>query len=414
MSKARTGMIAALDIGTTKVCCFIAEHTDDARLQITGVGHQACRGLRSGAIVDMETVRTAILAAVHGAEQMAGETIHGVFVNVSGGRPSSNAFAVEVPITGHEVDQGDVRRVLEQGRQRVGSDDREILHSIPVGFRIDGSRGIRDPRGMYGERLGVEVHVITAAAGPVRNVATCISACHLDVDAFVVTPYASGLACLVDDELSLGVTVIDMGGGTTSIAVFDDGELVHADSVPIGGQHVTTDIAHGLSTPLADAERIKTVYGSAIAMSADEREVIDVPQVGEDEHTQPNHVPKSLLVGVIQPRVEEIFEMVRARLETSGLFSGASRRVVLTGGASKLTGVRELATLVLDRQVRVGRPLAFRGLAEATSGPAFSTCAGLLEYAVQKHAGGPSRIAGNFGEPRGLIGRIGQWLHENI
>ncbi len=414
MSKARTGMIAALDIGTTKVCCFIAEHTDDGRLQVTGVGHQACHGLRSGAIIDMEAVRSAILAAVHGAEQMAGETLRSVFVNVSGGQPSSNAFAVEVPIAGHEVSQGDVRRVLEQGRQNIGQGDRETLHSIPVGFRIDGNRGIRDPRGMHGERLGVDVHVISAAAGPVRNVATCISACHLDVDAFVVTPYASGLACLVDDETTLGVTVIDMGGGTTSIAVFDDGELLHADSVPIGGQHVTTDIAHGLSTPLADAERIKTVYGGAIAVSADEREVIDVPQIGEDEHTHPNHVPKSLLVGVIQPRVEEIFEMVRARLEISGLFSGASRRVVLTGGASQLNGLRELAALVLDRQVRVGRPLAFRGLAEATSGPAFSTCAGLLEYAVQKHAGGPSRVTGNFGEPRGLIGRIGQWLHENI
>ncbi len=414
MSKARTGMIGALDIGTTKVCCFIAEHTDDGRLRVTGVGHQACHGLRSGAIIDMETVRTAILAAVHGAEQMAGETIRSVFVNVSGGRPSSNAFAIEVPIAGNEVNQGDVRRVLEQGRQHIGEGDRETLHSIPVGFRIDGNRGIRDPRGMHGERLGVDVHVISAAAGPVRDVATCISACHLDVDAFVVTPYASGLACLVDDETTLGVTVIDMGGGTTSIAVFDDGELLHADSVPIGGQHVTTDIAHGLSTPLADAERIKTVYGGAIAVSADEREVIDVPQIGEDQHTHPTHVPKSLLVGVIQPRVEEILEMVRARLETSGLFSGASRRVVLTGGASQLNGLRELAALILDRQVRIGRPLAFRGLAEATSGPAFSTCAGLLEYAVQKHAGGPSRVSGNFGEPRGLIGRIGQWLHENI
>lgn len=414
MSKAKTEIVAALDIGTTKVCCFIALRDEDDELRVKGVGHQPCQGLRSGAIVDMETVRHAILAAVHGAEQMAGETIRSVFVNVSGGRPSSRAYAAEIPIAGREVSHGDVRRVLDAGRQYAVADDRETLHSIPTGFRIDGNRGIRDPRGMYGDRLGVDVHVITAAASPVRNIATCVSGCHLDIEAFIVTPYASGLACLVEDEMILGVTVIDMGGGTTSIAVFDDGELIHADSVPLGGQHVTTDIAHGLSTPLAQAERIKTQFGAAVAMSADEREVIDVPQIGEEEHTHPNHVPKSLLVGIIQPRIEETFEMVRARLEDGGQYSGASRRVVLTGGASQLAGLRELAALVLDRQVRVGRPQALSGLAEATSGPAFSTCAGLLEYAAWKHAEGSGGVARKFAEPRGVFGRIGNWLHENL
>lgn len=407
-------MIAALDIGATKVCCFIAMRDEDGEIRVAGVGHQPCRGLRSGAIVDMEAVRGAILSAVHSAEQMAGETIRGVFVNISGGRPCSDSIAAEVMIAGHEVSHGDVRKVLEEGRNHLANGERETLHSIPVGFRIDGSRGIRDPRGMYGQRLGVDVHVITAAAGPVRNVVTCASGCHLDIEALVVTPYASGLACLVEDETTLGVTVIDMGGGTTSIAVFDDGELIHADSVPLGGMHVTTDIAHGLSTPLAQAERIKTVFGSAVVMSSDDREVIDVPRIGEDEHTHPNHMPKSLLVGVIQPRVEETFEMVRARLEGAGLFSGASRRVVLTGGGSQLSGVRELAALVLDRQVRVGRPIALKGLADAASGPAFSTCAGLLEYAANKHGDRLGPVAARFGEPRGLIGRIGNWFHENL
>jgi len=414
MTKTGGSIIAALDVGSTKVCCFIASYAEDGGLRVIGAGYQPCQALRAGAIVDMGAVRSAILTAVHGAEQMADETIRSVFVNVSGGRPASDAFAAEVSIAGHEVSSGDIRRVLEQGRAHNDRGDRELIHSIPVGFRIDGNRGIRDPRGMFGERLGVDVHVVTAAAGPLRNLATCISGCHLDVEAFVVTPYASGLSCLVEDELMLGVTLIDMGGGTTSIAVFDDGELVHADSVPLGGMHVTTDIAHGLSTPLAQAERIKTIHGHAIAVSGNDREIVDVPQIGEEEHTLPNHVPKSLLVGIIQPRLEETFELVRDRLESSHLFGGASRRVVLTGGASQLSGVRELAALVLDRQVRVGRPAAMRGLAEAVSGPAFSTCAGLLTYASRKHTGGPRRISAAITEPRGLIGRLGNWLHENL
>jgi cell division protein FtsA len=412
--KAKTGLIAALDVGTTKVCCFIAQVESAGNIRVVGIGHQKARGLRAGAVVDMDLAEGSIRGAVHAAEQMAGETIREAFVNLTCGAPSSQSVAIEVSIAGHEVGDNDLRRVLGQGSLYHEASDREIIHSIPVNYTIDGSRGIRDPRGMYGERLGVNMHVVSASAGPVRNLKTCVARGHLELQALVVSPYAAALSTLVEDEMDLGVTCIDMGGGSTSIAVFLDGEVIYTECIPIGGQHVTSDIARGLSTPLVHAERMKTLYGSTLATSADEHEVIDVPQVGEDEHAIPNHVPKSILVGIIQPRLEETFELARSRLEASGLDKVAGRRVVLTGGASQLQGVRELAALILDKQVRMGRPLRLGGLADATAGPAFATCAGLLHYAVTRYSDAPSRARARTPESAGMIGRLGSWLRENL
>ena len=295
-----------------------------------------------------------------------------------------------------------------------GLGDRELIHSIPVGFTIDGANGIRDPRGMFGHNLGAHMHVVTATSGAVKTLGTVIQRCHLDIDALAVAPYASGLATLVDDEMDLGVTVIDMGGGTTSFGVFFDGNVIYGDCVPLGGQHVTNDIARGLSTPVLAAERIKTLYGSAIPSPLDDQETIDVPIVGEEDSAQPNHVSKSLLVGVIRPRIEETFELVRSRLEASGFDKVAGRRVVLTGGASQLPGVRELAQLVLDKQVRMGRPIRVQGLAEAAGGPAFATCAGLLVYAANPQLDAPRLAPAPQSEPSGVVNRVGSWLREHF
>jgi len=410
----RGGLIAGLDVGTSKMCCFIARLGDDSQPQVIGIGHQISHGVKSGAIVDMEAAERAMLNTVHAAEQMAGDTIRDVVVNVSGGHPLSHTVGIEVDIAGHEVGDGDLRRALDHGHGLNRGEDRRLIHSIPVGYRIDGSRGIRDPRGMYGERLGVDMHLVTAAAGPLRNLQTCVERCHLDLQSLVISPYASGLASLVEDEMDLGVTVIDMGGGTTTIAVFFDGHVIYTDCIAIGGAHVTNDIARGLSTPVVHAERMKTLYGNCIPSPADEREVISVPQVGEEDPANAATIPKSILVGIIQPRLEETFELVRSRLESGGFDKIAGRRVVLTGGASQLSGVRELAALVLDKQVRMGRPLRIRGLAEATSGPAFATAAGLLSYAVDADVDMPKAARLPHEEQNGLIGRIGTWFRENF
>jgi cell division protein FtsA len=412
-SVTRGGLVAALDVGTSKTCCFIAR-VENGSARVVGIGHQASRGIKTGTVTDLDQAQQAVLSTVHAAEQMAGETLQGLIVNISGGHPSSRTSIHEIAVGGHEIGDADIRKVHDQGRQVPDVADRTNLHAIPVGYSIDGSRGIRDPRGMYGQRLGVHVHVISASTSAIRNLVSCVARCHLDVQSVVVSPFAAGLAALVDDERDLGVTLIDMGGGTTTIAVFFDGQVVYIDSVPIGGQHVTSDIARGLSTPLAHAERMKTLYGSALASGSDEREMIDVPLVGEEDQVHANPVPKSILTGIIQPRVEETFELVRSRLEASGFDNLAGRRVVLTGGASQLSGVRDLAQLILDKQVRMGRPMRVHGLAEAVAGPAFATCAGLLVHALLP-AGEPiRRRRSETTAATGLFGRVGLWLKENF
>ncbi len=413
--KLRNGLVAALDIGTNKIACFIARNSGDEGLRVIGIGHQVSHGIRAGAIVDMEAAAECIRATVEAAEQMAGENIRQVAVNLTSGDPLSRLIAYEVSIAGHEIGEADLRHVLDPSVLNQGCPaDHETVHVLPVGYSIDGNRGVRDPRGMFGERLGANVHVISARTSALRNLATCIAHCHLEIESKVVTPLASAQACLVEDEQELGVTLIDLGGGTTTIAVFFDGEPVHTDVVPVGGVHVTNDIARGLSTPVAHAERMKTLYGSAIPSPSDDREVLKVPLIGEERETDANPVPRSMLVGIIRPRIEETFEMVRARLEDTGFDKVAGRRVVLTGGASQLPGVREVAGLILDKQVRLGRPAPIRGLAEASSGPAFATCAGLLHYALENTTVSTDAPYRPTEEPAGRFGRIGQWLRENF
>ncbi len=410
--RARTGPIAALDIGSTKIACFVAR-TEGEITRVIGVGHQVSRGVRNGAIIDMEAAAEAITNAVSAAEQIASETLKSVVVGTSCGAPASQTVAVELAVAGHEVSEADLRRVTSNGRAVQSSPSRKLLHAIPVSYSIDGSRGIRDPRGMCGERLGVNMHLVSADAGAMRNLEAVIARCHLDVENFVVAPYAAGLASLVEDEMDLGVTVIDLGGGVTSIAVFFDGHVVWTDAIPVGGGHVTSDIARGLSTPLVYAERMKTLFGSCMTAGSDEREVIDVPLVGEEEHDHANHVPKSILTGIIRPRMEETFELVRSRLEASSVHKLAGRRVVLTGGGSQLNGVRELAATVLDKQVRLGRPIRIHGLSDQTGGPAFAACAGLVAHAL----GPPEALRlphGASGATGGLFNRFGVWIKEYL
>jgi cell division protein FtsA len=409
----RGSVIAALDIGTTKICCLIARVAADEP-RVLGIGHQISRGVRNGTIIDLDAAGMSVVNAVHAAEEMAGETIRQVVANLSGGFFASRLVKAEIGLGAREVTDAEMQRVLEQGYLLREPGEREVIHSVPVGFSIDDSRGIRDPRGMLGERLGVNMHLVTASSAAVRNHGAAAGRSHLELEALVVSPYAAGLSCLVEDEIVLGVTVIDMGGGTTTVGVFFDGNLIYADYVPVGGGHVTNDIARGLSTPVAHAERMKTLFGSAISSSTDEREMIAVPQVGQEDDGHVNHVPKSLLVGIIAPRIEETFELVRDRLEASGFDKVAGRRVVLTGGACQLQGVRELAGLILDKQIRIGRPQRAVGLAEATAGPAFSTTVGLLHFALSERAEVSRARPGPSRPSNGLFGRLGHWLRDNF
>lgn len=414
-SKVRSGLVAAIDLGSTKACCLIAKPAGDKKFEIVGICHHISQGLRSGTIVDMERTEATIRSTVEGAEQMAGENIRNVIVNVSCGEPLSRLIAYEISIAGHEIGDGDLRRLLDPaGLPESENRDRELIHLIPVGYSIDGNKGVSDPRGLHGDRLGVNMHIVTASGGPLRNLEQAVARCHLDLCGKVVTPYASALACVAEDEKNLGVTCIDMGGGTTTMSVFFDGELVHIGSIPVGGIHVTNDIARGLSTPLIHAERMKTLYGSAIPTPSDDHEIIKVPLIGEEETGETNQVPRSVLVGIIRPRIEETFELVRNHLQESGFDKVAGRRIVLTGGASQLPGARELSGSILDKQVRHGKPSSLPGLAESVSGPAFSTAAGLLHFAFNNPAEEAKSAYRPMAEPSGRFARLGQWIRENF
>ena len=414
MAIGRNGVLVALDIGTTKVSAFVARADEGGVLRVVGIGHQVALGMRSGAVVDMDALERAIRSTVDSAERMAGEIVSDVLVNLSAGRPCSQTVGVDIAVAGREVGDDDVRRVLELGRAQAEPGEREVLHAVPIGYSIDGARGIRDPRGMFAARLGVDIHVVTVGAAPARNVAACVEHCHLTITAMVASAYAAGLGVLVGDEKDLGVTLIDMGGGTTSMAIFYDGNLVFADAVPLGGAHVTHDVARGLSTPTEHAERMKTLYGSALPSPADEREMIRVPLVGEAESEASAAIPRSALVRIIQPRLEETFEFVRERLEASGMVKLAGRRVVLTGGACQLQGVRELAARMLDKQVRIGRPLRLRGLADSTAGPAFAACSGLLHYAASGQTDVVTAKRWEEKAPRRRLTRMGEWLQSYL
>ncbi len=383
--KGKKGSVAVLDIGNSKVACFIAEPGTDGRLHITGIGHQLARGKRSGVITDVSELETSILSAVHAAEQMSGQTVESVMVSFSGTQISSRLVGVELKLPGDSVTERDIADVIREGCNSVKDRLSSVIHCFATHYQLDGARGIRDPRNMFGSKLGAELHIITADNTALKNLSNCVGRCHLNVSEFIASPHVAGLGCLEPDEMDLGVLLIDIGGGETSFSVFRGGANIFSDAVPIGGNHVTSDIAKGLSTSLADAERLKNLHGSAIAAPQDNLSMLDLHLLGEDEESgEGNTIPRAMLIGIIRPRVEEIFEMIRERLDSADMNGQISRNAVLTGGGSQLMGVRELASRILGKQVRIGKPKLIPGLADSVSGPAFSALVGMLHYAANR------------------------------
>ncbi|WP_240796806.1 cell division protein FtsA [Terasakiella sp. SH-1] len=413
--KTRNGLIAALDIGTTKVSCFVARAQKDQNIEIVGLSHQIANGLRRGVIVDMEAAEKSIRSAVHVAEEMADDTIDSVIVSLSGGHPAATLHDVETNVHTQKIEGLDIMRLFSQARsQGQLPKDHVLLHTLPTEFSINGESGVRDPRGMAGDRLSVRMNLVSANSSTVQNLKTCLERCHLSVEEEVVSSYATGLGCLVEDEMNLGCCVVDMGGGTTDLAVFIDGSLVYVDSIAVGGSQVTNDISRGLNTPVAHAERMKTKFGSCLPAPSDDHEILRVPVLGEEDDAEGTTESRSTLVSIIQPRLEETFELVRERLEHSGFDKAIGRQVVLTGGASQLRGVPELASRVLSKRIRLARPHHLQGLADATSGPEFSTCVGLLKYAFEKQGVWPTGSPQSGPDPNSLFGKFGHWFKQNF
>jgi len=408
----RTGPFGVLDVGSTKITCLIGRVDHDGQIRVLGWGMRQSRGVRGGGITDLEAAEHAVRGAVGDAETKADHRLRSVTVNLTCGLPESRLFNVQWPVGGRPVTELDVRRVVQEGRSRAYFEGRETIHTLPLGFAVDGVPGVADPRGLHCDTLSARLHVIDAASTALRNLETTVLRCELEMSELVSAPMAAGLSALVEDERQLGATVIDMGGGTTGIAVFSEGQLLHMAQIPVGGVHVTNDLARFLSTPVADAERLKTVYGTAASSPDDEREILSVPLVGEEGHRFAK-VPRSQLVKVIGPRLEETFELIRDRIEAAGLAREAGTRVVLTGGASQLSGVREMAGRILDRQIRLGRPVPLRGLADDVSGPGFATAAGLLSW-----ASGIGRTLTDIDlsddRPAGFMGRIVNFVRDRL
>jgi len=410
----RHGPVAVLDIGTTKIVCLIAAPAEDGKFTITGVGHQLSKGIKSGVITDIGEAGTSITAAVHAAEQMAGVTIEQVVVSVNGTNLKSRHVSVELDVLADGVSDQDIADIINEGCASLSGEATGIIHCFPSHYTLDGARGLRDPRGMIGKKLGADLQIITAREQYLRNVAQCIGRAHLNISDYVLSCHASALSVLEKDEMDLGVTLIDMGGGITSFSVFAGGRNIYSDAIPVGGNHVTSDIAQGLSTSLHHAERLKTLHGSAVNSVKDSEVMIDVPQLGErEDDDEPTTMPRAMLVGVIRPRMEEIFELIRGKLEASGVDKLAGRRCVITGGASQMLGVSDLASRMLGKQVRKGKPVPIQGLAEAVSGPAFASVIGMLSYV--HHRPWEEEILAAAHSRRGwLPERIANWFRENF
>ncbi|MFO0670679.1 MAG: cell division protein FtsA [Polyangiaceae bacterium] len=369
-------IVVGLDIGTTKVCAVVGEVGEDG-ITILGVGSVPCRGLRKGIVSNIDWTVRSIQDAIESAQTMAGVEIATVFAGVAGSHIRSQASDGVAAIGGGEVTRDDVERVLEGARAIPVDADRQILHVLPREFIVDTQDGIRDPIGMSGVRLGTKVNLVTAATTCVQNVIRCAERCNLAVADVVLQSLASAEAVVSEDEKEIGVAVVDIGGGTTDIILYVDGGVAHTSVIPVGGNNITNDIAAGLRTPTAEADRLKRLSGCALGRMVSDEEEIEVPGVGGHP---PRRVARRVLIDIIEPRVEEIFAVVRKRIEDTGLLEQLSAGVVLTGGAVLLEGMPEFAEEILGMPVRIGYPTGVKGLTQLVQGPQYSTGVGLVKY----------------------------------
>ncbi|HBH27136.1 MAG TPA: cell division protein FtsA [Rhodospirillaceae bacterium] len=413
------GVVAALDVGTARVACLIARLDGHGGAEVLGAAQQESQGVKAGLVADLPAAQGAVRRAVHTAEGAAAGALGGyplrdvILATPALYSQTVRAQGWSAPAPGRTVTQADATRALADAQdaalKALTPGACELIHAIPAAWALDG-HAVAGPVGLAGQDLCAEVDLVTAEGGPVRSLAAAVGAAHLTIAHMALGPYAAGLACLALDEADLGATVIDLGAGTTSFATFAAGTMVFSGAVALGSGHITADIARGLTTPRIEAERIKVLYGSAMTGAFDNGEMLEVPPLGE-EGAEPRRVARSVLIGIIQPRAEEILEAVRAQLSDAGVSAG---RVVLAGGGAQLPGMRELAQHVLDRPVRLGRPLVPQGLPDAARGPGFAVAAGLLAYLTAR-AGteAPAAVAAQAAQSQGWAARAWAWLKEN-
>ncbi len=422
------GVIAILDVGTSKIACLVLRFDGRDRVpEGEGIGHMAgqtqfrvigaattrSRGIELGETCAVQETERAIRTAVQAAQKMANTRVDHVIACLSGGQPRSYGLAGIVRVEGDVVGEHDVARVLQACDVPDYGFDREVLHAQPVNFALDHRTGLIDPRDQIGQRLSCDMHMLTVDRAVIENLIYCLKRCDLELAGVASSAYVSGIAALVEDEQELGAACVDMGGGTTGISIFIKKHMIYADTVRLGGAHVTSDISKGLHVSLAVAERIKTFHGGVLATGMDDREMIEIGgETGDWEHDR-RTVSRAELIGIMRPRVEEILEEVRGRLDAAGFEHLPSQQIVLTGGASQIPGLDTLAPKILGQQVRVGRPLRVHGLPQAATGAAFASSVGLSLFAAHpQDEWWDFEMPSDRGAPRSLK-RAVKWFKEN-
>ncbi|WP_039020009.1 cell division protein FtsA [Halocynthiibacter namhaensis] len=391
------GVIAVLDVGTSKVACLVLRFDgNDRAMDLDGVGPLAgqsgfrvigaattrSRGVKFGEIDAIQETERAIRTALQAAQKMADVRVDHVMTCFSGANPRSYGLAGEVDLESGPVSEGDIARVLAGADVPDYGQGREVLHAQPVNFAVDHRSGYGDPRGQIGNRLAADLHMLTIDAHVIQNILYCVKRCDLELAGLASSAYVSGVSSLVEDEQELGSACVDLGGGSTGISVFIKKHMIYADAVRLGGDHVTGDVSVGLQVPWQTAERIKTLHGGVVATGMDDREMIETAgETGDWEHDR-RQVSRAELIGIMRPRVEEILEEVRARLDAAGFESLPGQKIVLTGGGSQIPGLDGLASRILGQQVRLGRPMRVQGLPQAATGPGFSSAVGLSLFAA--------------------------------
>src|SRR5918996_27924 len=412
MAKARDNkkLVVGLDIGTSKIACIVAEITEAGSFEIIGMGNHPSRGLKKGVVVNIEATMASIQRVLEEAELMADCRISEVYTGVAGSHIRSLNSSGMVAIKEKEVLQADVDRVMDTAKAVAIPNDQQILHILPQEFIIDGQDGVKEPLGMSGVRLEVKVHIVTGAVSAAQNIIKCVRRCGLEVSDLILQPLASAMAVVSDDEKDLGVALVDIGGGTTDLAIFTHGAIRHTAVIPIAGDQITNDIAMALRTPTKDAEDLKQRYGCALSQLADPQQLIEVPGIGE---RGPRELSRKTLAEVIEPRVEELYSLVQAELRRSGYEELLSSGIVITGGSSMMQGMVELGEEVFHMPVRVGRPTYGGALAEAVCHPRHSTGVGLLLAGLQQHR---QREAArlNVGSFRQVVDRMRTWFTGNF
>nr|WP_321490767.1 cell division protein FtsA [uncultured Hyphomonas sp.] len=419
MGRSQTGTVAALDIGCSKITCLIGRNdgAGPRSFRILGAGRQQSRGFTGGTITDMEGLERAIRLAVEDAEREAGEQISNVMLGITGQKLASTLVTARIEIGGREINLKDVRRIQAQALAKMPARGEETLAAWPVAYRVDEQEGVREPQGMYAQELSLLLSVVTAPKSVVKNLVECVGRAHIGVSALIPSSIASGAGTLIDDEIENGAICIDMGAGVTAVSVYLNGSPAWLGLVPAGGSHVTSDLAQGLGTTFAAAERLKSVYGTANLEGPGLAERIEVPRLGDDGRLQATRMERGQLAAIISPRVEETFELVRKTLDSSGVRKVLPQRIVLTGGASQLPGVRDVASRILQAPVRLGRPTIAEFLGETLATPAFSTASGLLLYSELGFADAVRATASRKDGPEsrsGVVNKVFHWLEENF